>query len=421
MPYAPRPLSGVREESEAFSLSALRLAVNDSDSLDTESGAAHNSNAPHDVHRGELFNSIVANPCRVQSVNAIRAPENPIVTPDMVLASRPDMEVVGVFNAAATQFEGDTLLLLRVSEAPRKLTAGVISAPIYNPDTRRIEIKRWMTGTKGLDASDPRTVIAEGSVWLTSMSHFRVARSRDGIHFEVEGTPALSPSNRYEAFGIEDPRITLLDGTYWINYTAVSQLGITTALASTKNFKTFERHGIIFPPPNRDVTIFPEKIGGRYAALHRPMPEGLGHPSIWLASSPDLMTWGNHSLVATARPGKWDDEKIGGGAVPFRVHSGRQDAWLAVYHGVTHSPATYSLGALLLDLHDPSKVLARSREPILKPEAPYERKGFYGEVVFSCGLIAQGDLVRIYYGAADAVMAVADLSLAEILAGLGEP
>ncbi len=338
----------------------------------------------------------------------------------MVLASRPDMEVVGVFNAGATRFEGDTILLLRVSEAPRKLTPGMVSAPIYNADTRRIEIMRWMEDTEGLDASDPRLVVADGITWLTSMSHLRVARSSDGIHFEVEGVPALSPGTTYEGFGVEDPRITLLDGTYWVNYTAVSKHGITTALASTTDFRNFERHGVIFPPPNRDVTIFPEKIGGRYAALHRPMPEGLGQPSIWLATSPDLISWGSHCLVATARPGQWDDLKIGGGAVPFRVHTGRTDAWLAIYHGVTASPPTYSLGALLLDIHDPGKVLARSREPILRPEATYEREGFYGDVVFTCGVIAEGDLVRTYYGAADAVMAVADLSLAEILSGLSE-
>ncbi len=339
----------------------------------------------------------------------------------MVLASRPDMEVVGVFNAGATRFNGDTLLLLRVSEAPRRFAPGVVSAPIYNADTRRVEIKRWMEGVPGLDASDPRTITAEGTVWLTSMSHFRIARSGDGIHFEVDGVPALTPANQYETFGIEDPRITLLDDTYWINYTAVSQHGIATALISTKDFKAFERHGVIFPPPNRDVTIFPEKIGGHYVALHRPMPEGLGQPSIWIASSPDLISWGSHSIVAAARPGKWDDAKVGGGAVPFRVHAGRRDAWLAIYHGVTRSPPTYSLGALLLDLHEPGKVLGRSREPILKPETVYEREGFYGDVVFTCGVIADGDRVRIYYGAADAVMAVADLSLAEILSGLTEP
>lgn len=336
----------------------------------------------------------------------------------MVLASRPDLEVVGVFNPGVVRHDGEVILLLRVSEAPRKFSASIAAAPIYNAGSGRLEIKHWQVNANGPDVSDPRLVIADGRTWLTSMSHLRVARSSDGIHFEVDGLPTLTAGTEYESYGIEDPRITLLDGTYWINYTAVSEYGISTALASTKDFRHFERHGIIFPPPNRDVAIFPEKIGGRYMALHRPMPEGLGQAAIWVASSSDLFSWGNHRIVATAREGSWDDAKIGGGAVPLRVHAGRQDAWLAVYHGVTRSPATYSLGALLLDLHDPARVIARSREPILRPEAPYEREGFFGSVVFTCGLLAEGDLVRIYYGAADGVTAVADLSLAEILAGL---
>jgi predicted GH43/DUF377 family glycosyl hydrolase len=112
---------------------------------------------------------------------------------------------------------------------------------------------------------------------------------------------------------------------------------------------------------------------------------------------------------------------VGGGAVPFRVRFGNQDAWLAVYHGVTSSPPTYSLGALLLAASDPARVIARSREPLLRPETPYEREGFFGEVVFTCGLLAEGDHVRIYYGAADGVTAVADLSLGEIMGGLSDP
>jgi len=184
-----------------------------------------------------------------------------------------------------------------------------------------------------------------------------------------------------ESFGIEDPRITRIGDTYWINYTAVSPLGIATALASTADFRSFTRHGIIFSPNNRDVTIFPEKIGGRYVALHRPMPEGIGEPAMWSASSPDMVAWGNHQFVASARPGSWDDAKIGGGAVPFRV----KDGWLAVYHGVRKSPTEYALGALLLDANDPSRVIARSREPILGPQLPYEREGFFGGVVFTSG------------------------------------
>jgi predicted GH43/DUF377 family glycosyl hydrolase len=128
--------------------------------------------------------------------------------------------------------------------------------------------------------------------------------------------------------------------------------------------------------------------------------------------------WGDHRIVAEPRAGCWDDVKIGGGAVPVRVRADGRDAWLAVYHGVTGEPHVYALGALLLDAEDPAIVLGRSREPILRPEAPYERAGFFGNVVFTCGLLADGDLVRVYYGAADGVIAVADLSLAEILAGL---
>ncbi|MEO8620402.1 MAG: glycoside hydrolase family 130 protein [bacterium] len=343
-----------------------------------------------------------------------RAPENPILTPAMIRPSRADLEVVGVFNPAATMQGDDVVLLLRVAEAPVKHSTGDVVAPVFNANTGQLEFKRWAVGTPALDVTDPRVIVFEGRSWLTSISHLRVARSRDGVRFDVDPIPALFPETALESFGIEDPRITLIDGTYWINYTAVSPLGIATALASTRDFRTFTRHGIIFPPNNRDVTIFPEMIGGRYVALHRPMPEGIGRPAMWSATSPDMMSWGDHRFVADARDGSWDDAKIGGGAVPFRV----ADGWLAVYHGVSTSPMRYSLGALLLDANDPSHVLARSRDPILAPETPYEREGFFGGVVFTCGLVAHGDVIRVYYGAADGVTAVADLSLAEILGGL---
>ena len=336
----------------------------------------------------------------------------------MVRPSRPDLEVVGVFNPGVIRHENDVLLLLRVAEAPLRHAAGEVAAPTFDASSGRLEVHRWAGDTPGLDVSDPRTVVLDGRTWLTSISHLRVARSADGIHFDVEPAPALSAATELESFGIEDPRITLLDGTYWINYTAVSPHGIATALASTRDFRTFERHGIIFTPPNRDVTIFPERIGGRHAALHRPMPEGLGEPAIWIGWSSDLMDWGGHLPVAGARRDGWDDLKVGGGAIPFRVRVGAQEGWLAIYHGVSRSPLEYSLGALLLDARDPGRVLARSRDPILKPEAPYEREGFFGGVVFTCGVLAEGDTIRVYYGAADGVTAVADLSLADILGGL---
>lgn len=343
---------------------------------------------------------------------------NPILVPSQITPSRPDFEVVGVFNPGAIRIGDETVLLLRVAEAPLAVTENEVASPVYNAESKALEILTWRKDTPGLDTSDSRLVVVDGNTWLTSISHFRIARSRDGMKFEVESKPVLSAAEPLEAFGVEDPRITRIDDTYWVNYTAVSSAGITTALASSKDLVSYQRHGIIFSPPNRDVTIFPEKIGGKYWALHRPMPEDIGRPAIWSATSPDLISWGEHRLVASARPGAWDDLKVGGGAVPFKVQYQGRPAWLAVYHGVTKSPLTYSLGALLLDGEDPSRVLGRSKRPILFPEAPYELKGFFANVAFTCGLIDQGDLVRIYYGASDGVTCVADLSLAAILAGL---
>lgn len=343
-----------------------------------------------------------------------RAPDNPILTPAMLRPSRTDFEIVGVFNPAATRVGDDIVLLLRVAEAPVERSATRIVAPVFNADTRRIHLEHWEAGAPGLDVSDPRVIVHQGRSWLTSISHFRVARSRDGMHFDVDDAPAFGPATALESFGVEDARITHIGDTYWINYTAVSPAGIATALASTRDFHTFERHGIIFPPNNRDVTIFPERIAGRYVALHRPMPEGIGTPAIWTATSPDLHHWGDHRYLAGARDGQWDDAKIGGGAVPFRTAEG----WIAIYHGVSVAPMEYALGALLLDANDPTVVLGRSREPVLRPELPYEREGFFGGVVFTCGLVTEGDTVRVYYGAADGVTAMADLSLLDILGGL---
>ncbi len=352
------------------------------------------------------------------TARAKRAEANPILTPAMVTPSRPDFRVVGVFNPGVVRVGDETVLLLRVAESPCGTPTDEIAAPIYDHASRRLVVRTWKKGMPGIGTADSRVVTVGGDTFLTSISHLRLARSDDGVTFHVEPTPALAPEHPLEAYGVEDARITVLDGTYWVNYTAVSSAGIATALASSTDLRAFERRGIIFAPPNRDVAIFPEKIDGRYVALHRPMPEGIGRPAIWLASSSDLLSWGDHRLLAAARSSQWDDLKIGGGAVPFRVRAGGRDAWLAVYHGVTASPLTYSLGALLLDADDPSRVLGRSRAPILAPETRYEREGFFANVVFTCGLLAERDRVRIYYGASDGVTCVADLSLEAILAGL---
>jgi beta-1,2-mannobiose phosphorylase / 1,2-beta-oligomannan phosphorylase len=349
----------------------------------------------------------------------MRHPQNPILTPALVEPSSPELDVVGVFNAGVAASGNEIVLLLRVAEAPRDVPKAEIAAPVF--DAGRIVVKRWLRGQPGVDAGeDSRVFSADGSPYLTSISHLRVARSKDGVHFVVDPIPTVTAASALEAFGVEDPRITRLDDAWWVTYTAVSPAGIATGLLRSTDLRSYERRGIVFPPPNRDVAILPERIGGRAVALHRPMPHGLGRSSIWIASSTDMVGWGDHRLVAGPRAGMWDDEKIGAGAVPFRIVRDGKPAWLAIYHGVKSAPTTYALGALLLDYERPDRVLARSCRPFLSPEAPYEREGFFGRVVFTCGAIATGDTVRIYYGAADSVTCLADVPLAAILAGLRE-
>ncbi|HEY1536770.1 MAG TPA: hypothetical protein VGF76_22265, partial [Polyangiaceae bacterium] len=219
---------------------------------------------------------------------------NPILIPSQLTPSRADFEVVGVFNPGAIRVGDETVLLLRVAEAPRNVPEQHVAAPIYDPESKQIVVRTWPKDTPFLDTSDSRLITVGKDTFLTSISHFRRARSKDGLKFEVEARPAFAAADALEAFGVEDPRITRIADTYWVNYTAVSSAGIATALASSRDLQSFERHGVIFSPPNRDVTIFPEQIRGRYWALHRPMPEDIGRPAIWLASSPDLLAWGGH-------------------------------------------------------------------------------------------------------------------------------
>jgi predicted GH43/DUF377 family glycosyl hydrolase len=268
-------------------------------------------------------------------------------------------------------------------------------------------------GDPDLVEMDPRWFTYRGQTYLTSISHLRVARSRDGRDFVVDDAPALAPELWSEGYGVEDPRIVELEGRYLITYTAVSHHGIATALAETNDFSRFTRLGMIFPPENRDVTIFPEKIRGRYVCHHRPVPHHIGGYSMWAAYSPDLRHWGEHDLVMGARPGWWDGGRIGGGAVPIKTERG----WLCLYHGADERNR-YALGAVLCDMEQPARPLARSAEPLLVPEAAYEMEGFFDNVVFTCGAVVRGDALTIYYGAADQYVCGAEVSLSEVLDSL---
>jgi len=343
-----------------------------------------------------------------------RSELNPILTCRDVPPSREGWEVIGVFNAGVARLKDEVILLLRVAERPINRDADSYLTPLYNPETDEMEICRIPRDGEA-DFSDPRVIRTPRQNYLTSISHIRLARSRDGIRFEVEAVPALEPASDYESYGVEDPRITPLEGGFIITYSAVSPLGIVVPLVHTEDFRSYERRGLIFHPDNKDVVLFPEKIGGKYYALHRPSSSHYAMPDIWLAESPDLVHWGNHRRIAGVRPGLWDGTRIGASAVPFRTEQG----WLELYHGADENNR-YCMGAMLLDLDQPWRVLARCEKPFLVPEEPYEMEGFFGNVIFSCGALLEGETIRLYYGAADSCMAYAEAPLAEVLAALAD-
>lgn len=346
-----------------------------------------------------------------------RYEENPLVTPKDVQPHRTDFEVIGAFNAGVAMYRDETIMLLRVAERPISHDPNIVKAPVYNPKTNELEILEFQLDDPKYNFSDPRVIQEKGSgkgfAFLTSLSYLRIARSKDGHHFTIDEKPFIYPSNELETFGIEDPRITKIDDTYYIYFSAVSPVGVGESLVSTKDFLTVEPHGMIFAPENKDVLIFPERINGKYYALHRPVPKSVGEPEIWIAESTNLLHWGNHKYLLGLREGMWDSGRMGGGAVPIKTDKG----WLELYHGASKNDR-YCMGAVLLDLENPAKVLARTDKPILEPEAPYEVEGFFGNVVFSCGAIVEGDVVKLFYGVADTSMACAELSLQEILASL---
>lgn len=276
-----------------------------------------------------------------------------------------------------------------------------------------------------------------------------LATSTDGFHFErVSDQPAFGPSADGEDSGcVEDPRIVKFDDYYYVTYAfrpchpgqywkfahdevVVKDFGANapsflqknianTGLAMTRDFRNWRRLGRITKPEldDRDVIIFPEKINGKYAMIHRPK-EWIGekygpkHPAIWLKYSDDLLNWDVPSkLLIEGRPGGWE-EKIGGSTPPLKTEKG----WLMLYHGVEDGgTGYYRVGAMVLDLNDPSIILGRTRDFILEPEYTYEKEGFYNGCVFPTGNVIVGNTLYVYYGCADKYVGVATADVNELV------
>ena len=341
---------------------------------------------------------------------ADRFENNPILKPVDVTPSVDGLAVECLLNPGVFRYGGETHLLLRVAERPVQ-EEGVVTLPILKDGA--VEILSFDKDDPDLDTTDPRGIVYKGKPYLTTLSHLRLASSDDGVRFTVSDT-SIFGEGKHESFGIEDCRVAELDGLFYLLYTAVSENGHGIGMISTSDWQSFNRHGVIIPPANKDGALFEEKIGGEYWCLHRPTGEGLGGNFMWVARSPDLLHWGRHESLAAPRKGKWDSARIGAGASPIKTDKG----WLTTYHGANEEN-TYCLGAMLLDLDDPTKVLARSDAPIMVPTTDYEKHGFFGTVVFTNGHVVDGDAVTVYYGASDEVICGAQFSIEEILGTLG--
>ncbi len=349
-----------------------------------------------------------------------------LLGPAQFHASDPRLTVIGVFNPGAVRYGDEIILLVRVAEAAAEQREGLLSSPraIRNGEALNYEID-WFEPKDARDFRKP--LLPNGLRRLTSISHLEIIRlTADGLTVKsIEQRPELFPTMLWEEYGLEDPRITQIGSTYFITYVAVSAtLGICTALLSTTDFLTFQRHGIIFPTDNKDATLFPEMIAGKFSLYHRPMSfAGMTKATIVLAHSPDLFHWGEYlDVMTTAQAGGWDSDRIGAGPPPLRT----PDGWLSLYHGVQFQSdydviGRYSVGAFVADLDHPELIRARTSKPILQPETEFEQNGFVPNVIFPTGLVPakdNPDSLLLFYGAADQSTAVMQVSQQEILASL---
>jgi predicted GH43/DUF377 family glycosyl hydrolase len=266
---------------------------------------------------------------------------------------------------------------------------------------------------------DGHTVLVVRAEDRRGISHLAVARSTDGKEgWAIAPEPLLAPEDGVESeeWGFEDARVVWVDelGCFVITCTAYGPAGPAVYLATTRDFASVERHGVIRQPEDKNAALLPHRIDGKWALLHRPKTELGGE--IFLSRSADLVSWSTPEHVMQPRAGAWwDSLRIGIGPPPLRTEHG----WLLVYHGVKRTVAgeIYRIGLALLDLDEPTRVLRRYPSWVIAPLAPYERTGDVPNVVFPCGLVhdVASDELRLYYGASDTSVCLATAQLDEVV------
>lgn len=243
---------------------------------------------------------------------------------------------------------------------------------------------------------------AQGVHYKSSIGY---AVSINGLDWLRLDKPVMSPGAEYETRGVEDPRITEIEGVFYMTYTGYSVHGTRASMARSTNLIDWQPMGVVLPDEdNKDHALFPTRIDGRYCMFHRRPPD------IWLAYSDDLLHWTDHHVVFGPRGG-WDGVKVGINGPPIKTDAG----WLLFYHGVDEH-TYYRTGVALLDLADPARVLSRPAGFVLEPREPWEHLGDVPHVIFSCAALPVGDELWIYYGGADRAIGQARCSMDEVMA-----
>ncbi len=250
---------------------------------------------------------------------------------------------------------------------------------------------------------------------LSGQRNIHIGRPAGKEYYKVDSEPFLSPSSdityfEHEKHGVQDPRVTYLDGVYYIMYDAHGKYGTRVGLGRTTDFRDVERIGMISEPNVKGGALFPTKIKGQYARLERPA-EG---SSIWISYSNDLVYWGDSELVISPRPGFWDLGRIGTSAPPIEIDQG----WLVFYYGVKTGASipVCRLGTVILDKEEPTKIIGRANIPVLSPRKDYERIGDVPNIVFSTGAILEADgKLKLYYGAANSCICIGTTTVDEIV------
>jgi beta-1,4-mannooligosaccharide/beta-1,4-mannosyl-N-acetylglucosamine phosphorylase len=255
------------------------------------------------------------------------------------------------------------------------------------------------------------------------LMNLHAGRSPDGVAWEIEPEPIAFVAGDERVREIQetfvhayDPRVTWLEDRFYVTW-CNGYHGPTIGLAHTTDFRTFTQLDNAFLPFNRNGVLFPRRIAGAYAMLNRPSDNGhTPFGDVFYSESPDLVHWGRHRHVMSPVPWSWQSTKIGPGPTPIETAEG----WLVLYHGVLTScnGFVYSMGAALLDLDEPWRVVARGARYLLAPHEPYEQVGDVPNVVFPCAALVDvsADRVTIYYGGADTVVCLAHAYLSELLA-----